>query len=216
MPVAQAVLDALLIGFSRRDPLALNEFPRLASPMVQGLASRFGGGLPRDLVEEVAQEVAVALLAGRAARFEASRGCATRYLVGVTRNAIQRVRRSYGMRSLRKPKNPQKPGYTPPVSLDQVLSESPGEEPGKDYRSELEARHNVWDLVRHASPELHSTIQQMHEEGRSISEVAGMLGVSRFKLRRDLDAFLADHLPRYRTSCVPAGTGVEPMGSIRP
>src|SRR5438105_15356499 len=62
MPAELTDLDSLLSRFLRRDPIALDQLPRLITPRLKCMARKFASGLPGDLVQEIIQEVFRGLL----------------------------------------------------------------------------------------------------------------------------------------------------------
>lgn len=187
MPVADQNLDTLLIGFVSRDPVALDQFPRKAKPLVKQLARRWGYDLSCDLHEEVVQETFLTLLGGKITPFKPTRGTVPAYLSGVVRNAVQRVKASYCPPGMRTRSLNGDAGGARPFCLDEA----------RDYPTHLnvDAMHAVWDLFREASTLVASAVVAIFWVGITVAETARNLGVNRFKLRRELRTFLTPHCP---------------------
>jgi DNA-directed RNA polymerase specialized sigma24 family protein len=100
MPASDDRLAALLPGFqsgtlSGSAPETL-EFNRLARPIFKKFAKRLGPDLQTDIVNcDVVSECFVVLLEREAGAFDPRRGSVRKYLFGIARTAIQRVRAQY-------------------------------------------------------------------------------------------------------------------------
>src|SRR6267378_3564790 len=100
MSESQERLAALLSAFQKGSLSNLAsedlEFVRLIKPVLRKLVKRFGSVLPADIVNgEVISECFVILITRELGKYDPGRGSVLQYLVGVARNAMQRVRARY-------------------------------------------------------------------------------------------------------------------------
>jgi DNA-directed RNA polymerase specialized sigma24 family protein len=183
MPLAQQALDRLLAEFVRHDNDAALEFRRVAPPIIRGLARRFGPDLPADVIDEVVSETYLLLLGHAGAAFEARRGSAQKFLFGIVANAVKRVRASY--RAAASPTRPRK------TSADSEQAVVPFDESqhGLGQRllpdaQQVDAAADIALLLTGMTAPLAIAIVAVHVDGHTVSRVARILGVSRFKIRR--------------------------------
>jgi DNA-directed RNA polymerase specialized sigma24 family protein len=198
MLAAQADLDSLLPKFVIRDPAALDVFPRVATPMLGKLARRFAPELPVDLVNEIIQETYCLLLNGSRHAFDPVRGTARKFLFGVVLNATQRVRSNYCPPGTRTRKRifqadgdlNREAEFSPAiVPFDETIHcdarRSVFAEVGR-----LEAEIDLNTLLRGASTLLVTALAAIYLEGHKVADVARTLGVSRFRIGREIRAFV--------------------------
>src|SRR2546426_876257 len=192
MPTAQVDLESLLPQFISRDPNALNAFPRSATPILKKLARRFAPELPRDLIDEIVQETYCALLNGSGHAFDAGRGTARKFFFGVVLNATQKVRASYCPPGTRTRKHSQKNEEAPEteiVPFDETVHSDVSPLIPPDIRS-VDARLDLATLLRGASAVLTTALVAIYVEGHRVADVARRLGVSRFRIGREIKAFV--------------------------
>jgi DNA-directed RNA polymerase specialized sigma24 family protein len=186
MPVTPHALNGLLLGFIRRYEEAAGQFKKVASPIIRGLARRFGPDLPADLVDDVVSETYVILL-GRSGRgFDAARGSAREFLFGIVGNAVKNVRASNRPPGLptRPRKDKQELIVAPVIPFDELLH-SGTRRLLPDIR-QIEAHIDARALLGTVASVLAAALIAIHVRGENASSVSRRLGVSRFQINRAL------------------------------
>src|SRR6476620_2297868 len=79
LTTAEDELTFLLEGYQLRDSDLSERFHAVARPLLAGMAMKHGWRLPKDVIEEVVQEVFLVLLKPTTVRFEAARGTVSQY-----------------------------------------------------------------------------------------------------------------------------------------
>jgi len=187
MPVTPDALNRLLAGFVSRDDKAAEEFKKVASPIVRGLARRFGPDLPADIIDEVVSETYLLLL-GRPGRcFDPARGSAREFLFGIVGNAVKNVRASNrppGLPTRRRNDEPELMA-TSIITFDELLH-SRDQRLLPDVR-QIEARIDAQALLLGTVASVFAAaIIAIHIRGENASSVSRRLGVSRFQVNRAL------------------------------
>lgn len=186
MPVTPDALNQLLGGFVSREDKAAEEFKKVASPIVRGLARRFGPDLPADLIDEVVSETYLLLLGRPGRSFDPARGSAREFLFGIVGNAVKNVRASNrppGLPTRRRKDEPELIA-TPVITFDELLHS--GEQRLLPDIRQMEARIDTQALLGTVGSVLAAAIITIYIRGENASNVSRKLGVSRFQINRAL------------------------------
>lgn len=186
MPVTPDALNRLLAGFVSRDDKAAEEFKKVASPIVRGLARRFGPDLPADIIDEVVSETYLLLLGRPGRSFDPARGSAREFLFGIVGNAVKNVRASNrppGLPTRRRKDEPERMG-TSVITFDELLH-SGDQRLLPDVR-QIEARSDAQALLGTVASVFAAALIAIHIRGENASSVSRRLGVSRFQINRAL------------------------------
>jgi hypothetical protein len=195
MPAEPIDLDSLLSRFLRRDPIALDQLPRLIRPRLKSMARKIGRGLPGDILEEIVQEVFGALMSpGSGRKFNPQRGSIWKFLLGELLNATHRVRATYCAPGVRTRGPSKKDGGEDPSTAEtfneEIHRKSGSEVLAPEFRS-VQARFDLAILLRGAPQPLIAALVGIHEDGEKVKDVAQRLGVSRFWIARESNALFA-------------------------
>jgi DNA-directed RNA polymerase specialized sigma24 family protein len=181
MPAAvERNLDDLLEAFQLRDPLLSEEFHALAGPKLRRWARRKGWGLPKDAIEEVVQEVFLAVSNPVTVRFDRTRGTATEYLTGRLLNALKTIQTVNGLRRLGSDFNSE--GQREFVPIDDLELMSANVIPFEA----INARHLVRKMFTGMEATVLEACRRVWVEDEPQAAVAETLGMSRFALARKL------------------------------
>jgi len=172
-------------------------------PWIKKLASRLAPDLPRDLLDDIAQEV-MSTVARPGVMFDQSRGRAKSYIKGLTRNAIKKVRSHYGKRLPAKRDAVQKAPSTPDRAVVTFSLDAPFGEAGNTIGDTLQAPDPIEEAVdriattqaltaaRCSAPaEVTEALILIYEGDISFSAVAAKLGVNRITLSRHIRRWAA-------------------------
>jgi hypothetical protein len=192
--VAPAELETLYAGFLDRNPDQSELFIEEIAGFCRSLAKRYGWSLPEDIRAEVVGEACCALLAPGSRRFDPARGTMKEFLAGFVMNAVRRLRRVL---------YPPLSGVESKTEIGDQLCGASGRVPTLDdveFRKDcprIEAEKDMFKKIR--SDEILSSapavvgmaLRAVHVEDETFSNVANRLGVSRFKLKRQVDLFIS-------------------------
>jgi len=189
-----ARLAACLARFQQRDPDASEEFQTLAWPYLKNLSRKIAPYLPEDLHDEVAQQTCLYLLKGY--KFNPHRASAGVFLPWVVRNAIRKVRADNRPPGL--PSRIQKAMADRESELYLAQSDAAISLDQVDVKTHAVLAHNVIiarseleSLLALADPMVADAVQRIYGEGNTLTNTATELGVSRFKLTREIAKFRA-------------------------
>lgn len=188
MRAEQEELDRLLADFVRRDFQAARDFRRVASPIIRGLARRFGPHLPADLIDDVVSETYVLLLGRSGRRFDPRLGSARQFLFGVVQNAVKNVRAQYRPAGF-----PSRYGEDHFAAAQQVVAfdESIYSTDSGIPIVQIESNIDLAKLLTGISTLLAAAIIAIYVHGEKSAIVARRLGVSRFQIYRTLQSIRA-------------------------
>lgn len=181
--MANASIDEIenkLVDFFTGEINNLEEVIIVSSPYIYKIIKSKSYNLPKDLFEDVFQEVCLKLLSLQTNTFDKTRGTGKQFLYGLILNAIQKVRRAYGLSYSRKPENEV-------ISLDDKdaniqLESSYGKQ---QIENEIEARN----LLSKADKQLRLCLFLIYFKSLAKDVAATKLGWSRFQLQRRLNTF---------------------------
>lgn len=186
MPAAvERDLDVLLEAFQLRVPVLSEEFHALTGPQLRRWAKRKGWGLPKDLIEEVVQEVYLSISNPMTVRFDRTRGTATEYLTGRLLNALKTIQTVHGLRRIGSDFSVEAQREFVPVDDLELTSSNviPFEA--------INARHLVKKLFAGMDATVLEACRRVWAEDEPQVAVANALGISRFALARKLAAVRA-------------------------
>lgn len=190
-----ADLDAHLIGFVQRDHQATEQFINVAKPYLLSLARNFATDLPRDLHEEIVEQVYVNLLGQTGAKFDTQRGTAKAFLYDVVRNATLQVRAQYCPPG--QPTRNRKPladkghkcdsqrkqlAAVPVTEIEELIST-------RNTANEIMARCDARTVLCKAPRRIAAALYRIYFAGDTLDEVAHHIGVDRFKLKRLINSY---------------------------
>lgn len=178
-------LDSLLEAFQLGDPFLSREFDIVGRPIIWMWARRHGWGLPRDVVEEIVQEVFLAVSNPTTVRFDRRAGTATKYLLGRLLNAVKTVQTDYGLRRLGSDFTAEGQREFKPVEDADLVS------PNVIPFEAINARHLVKKMLVGVEAVVIEACHRVWVEEEPLSVVAVELGMSRFALARKLAAVRA-------------------------
>jgi hypothetical protein len=190
-------LESLYEGFVNRDPGKSEQFKTEISAFCVGLARRYAWSLPKDVQEEIVDETLCALLAPGVRRYNPSRGTIKEYLTGFVLNAVRRLREVL-YPSLQYPKSLKTrcvgAEIDGSVSLPTMEEVEAGEEGCLvEPEREMVAKIHLDRVLTAAPPMVRMALQAVHIEDEPLSGFARRQGISRFALKRKMDAFIAHH-----------------------
>jgi len=190
-----AELEWLYAGFLERNPHRSQQFISEVSRFCASLARRYAWSLPADIQQEVVNETVCALLSTRVRQYDPARGTVKKYLTGFVLNAIRRLRvvlypaLSYAMETMAVDDDKENIHPVRVLTLDEVEAgkECPVVEVELSVITTLDA-----DRILTAAPaDVAMALRAVHVDEEPLSGFAKLLGVSRFTLKRRMDAFIA-------------------------
>ncbi len=180
MTTAEPELAFLLEGYQLRDPDLAEKFDAAARPLLRRMAKKRGWGLAKDVIEEVVQEVFLALVNPAAVRFDPKRGTVRQYLMGRLLNAVKTVQIANGLR--RAGSDFEEEGQREFVPLDDATMPSANVIPF----AAINARQLVGKMFAGAGGDFREACLRVWGEGESQAAVADEMGLSRFAFARKL------------------------------
>jgi len=181
MPAASELnFDDLLEAFQLRDSLLSEEFHNVAAPQLRRWAKQKGWGLPQDAIDEVVQEVFLAISNPVTVRFDRTRGTAAEYLTGRLLNAVKTIQTVYGLRRLGSDFTAEAQREFVPVDRLELMSSNviPFEA--------INARHLVTKMFAGVEATMLEACRRVWADDETQGAVAEDLGISRFALARKL------------------------------
>lgn len=180
----------LLRGFLRNDVPAVEEFSRVAGPTVRAFARRFGRDLPADRIDEVVSETYLILLEGLGSKFDSNHGTGSvrSLLFWAVKRAVQRIRAQYAQAGSRTRRKTGEPAPLRAIGFDHVYDEAKIAKVD-GVLGQVELEHDAQTVINAASATIAAALIAIYFRNRRIADVAKELGVSRFKLHRDLATF---------------------------
>jgi DNA-directed RNA polymerase specialized sigma24 family protein len=177
---AELELAQLLEAYQLRDPYLSEAFDQAARPVLRRMAKKRCRGLPADAVEDVVQEVFLALANPSTVRYNPARGTAIHYLSGRLMNAVKTMQVGHGLRRYGSDFNTE--AQREFVSLDDLeLSGVSG-----ISLAAINARQVVHRIFADVPVGLEQACRRVWAEGEPQATVALDLGMSRFALGRKL------------------------------
>lgn len=180
----------LLIDFLEGNAIAHNEFPEVMMPRISRTASAVGKDLPEDIREEIAQQTFQNLLFTPPGNFNPAHGTAWQFLIGQIWNAEKQVRKSYGFPQRRKKKVLQ------PTENSAATAELPKfvsieaievtNLPTINFERNVENQFFVRTVICKAPKPLATALKLICFQDKTKEEVAKIVGLSRFQLRRQM------------------------------
>jgi len=188
-----AELESLYAGFLARNPDKSQQFIREISRFCVSLSRRYAWSLPDDIQEEVVSETVLALLSPGARQYDPARGTVKKYLTGFVLNAIRRLREVlypslHGAKTAADDEQESAPPARIPT-LDEV--EAGKECPVVEVELNVITKLDVDRILTAASADVAMALRAVHVEEEPLSGIAAFLGISRFTLKRRMDAFIA-------------------------
>lgn len=190
--VVPAELESLFARFLARDPDKSEQFIDGISRFCLSLAHHYAWSLPADVQREVVSETVVALLSPNVRQFDPARGNIKKYLTGFVLNAVRRLRVLYPSLNRINDVEHEEVDSTRLESvptLDQV--EAGKECPVLEVESPLVAKIDLHRILVTAPVKVAMALRAVHVDEEPLSGLAAQLGVSRFTLKRQMDAFIA-------------------------
>lgn len=185
MPTTEPELAFLLGAYQLRDQYLAEQFDAATRPLLRSMARKRAWGLPKDAIEEVVQEVFLALLKPGAVSFDPQRGTARQYLMGRLLNAVKSVQIANGLR--RTGSDFEEEAQREFVPLDDARMPLSNVIPF----AAINARQLVGKMFADAGAEFQDACLRVWGDGESQAAVAEEMGLTRFALARKLVAVKA-------------------------
>jgi len=185
----ESKLALLLDAYQHRDQHLSETFDRMARPLLRRMAKKRSRGLSADVVEDIVQEVFLALTNPATVRFDPDRGTAVQYLSGRLLNAVKTMQTGYGLRRCGSDFDLEAQRSFVPLD-DLQLSAA-----NDISLAAINARQVVKKIFAGVPVSLEQACRRIWAEGEPQSAVALDLGISRFALGRRLALVKALSLP---------------------
>ncbi len=189
LPVEPGRFDNCLVRFQSGDATATADFETLVLPYLTNLARKIGRQLPDDIQEEIVQQTCLDLLGNSKMKFDPQRATAKKFLVLAVRNAFRKVRADYCAPGITtrpaKFKDDDKQTIQTVVSIEELNEGDYATSSGQ----EIITRCEVNSLLRVAPAPVAVALERIYYSGDKLNEVAENLGISRFKLSREIAAY---------------------------
>jgi DNA-directed RNA polymerase specialized sigma24 family protein len=190
-----AELELLYAGFLERNSDKSRQFVREVSRYFVALARRYAWSLPADVRQEVVNEPLLALLSPDAREYDPARGTVKKYLTGFVLNAIRRLRevlypaltRATVAIATAEERESEHTFQVP--TLDEI--EAGKECPIVEVELNVISKIDVDRTLMAAPTVVAMALRAVYVEDEPLSNTAEFLGVSRFTLKRRIDAFIA-------------------------
>jgi DNA-directed RNA polymerase specialized sigma24 family protein len=198
MPSASNVnssLIKLLQDFQNSDPTDYKAFPKAAEDYLRKCVRKIAPDLPKDIQEESISQMFLQILTS-GSRFDPITGDPKRFLFGHLRTAVKQIRAQYCPPGCPTRLPTKKGAERDPRQLPAVPLTDLEDMKVMDERSEtiILARCEVVMVLKKAPSFVAIGLILIHYEGKSYAEASTILGLSRFKLKRSMDAFRRDLL----------------------